>query len=93
MVLFKVTSLWIPAVVPAFSRAGAGFFFSLAHGTTDCRVRDSSQTSREPVMGVVTWTILGVQAGLIADMRVAGQRSHGIAGPAIGRSGHRKARR
>jgi hypothetical protein len=111
MLLSKIVSLWIPAVVPPFSRAGAGIIFSLAHGlveadattrksspaispgTTDYRVRDSSQTFREPVMVVVTWIILGVKAGLIADMQDSGQRPHGIAGPAIGRSGHRTARR
>jgi hypothetical protein len=44
-------------------------------------------------MGVVTCIILGVKACLIADMQVSGQRPQGIAGPAIGRSGHRTARR
>jgi uncharacterized membrane protein YeaQ/YmgE (transglycosylase-associated protein family) len=44
-------------------------------------------------MGVVTCIILGVKAGLIADMQVSGQRPQGIARVPIGRSGHWTARR
>ena len=44
-------------------------------------------------MGVVTWIILGVKVGLIADMQDSGQRPQGIVGPPVRRSGYRTARR
>jgi uncharacterized membrane protein YeaQ/YmgE (transglycosylase-associated protein family) len=45
---------------------------------TDHRVRHLSYWLKESVMGIIAWIILGLVAGLLANVLVPGRRSEGL---------------
>jgi uncharacterized membrane protein YeaQ/YmgE (transglycosylase-associated protein family) len=58
--------------------AGVNFFHRDPSRRTGYPVRQNSLLIKESVMGIIAWVVLGLVAGLLANLLVPGRRSQGL---------------